>query len=215
MTTTTISPQDTPDTQPGPRKPKHSRRFRVLRAIGIGFTALVVASAALGALEGPQKPAAIPAASTSSPAARVTSAAPRITRKPAAKPAPKVTRTTAPAAAPAVPAVSAMADWCSGPGWADLQTVEQDNALMGDDATAGDPADTEAQGGALMLAAETASENPPPLTAARAEDYRLAMAWMAVAGSDASQGDWGTSATALSTATGYFNDDAGTLSCPS
>jgi Host cell surface-exposed lipoprotein len=117
MTATTLDQPEAPDVQPDPPKPKHSRKFRVLRGIGIGFAGLVVLSGVIGAIEGPQP---VPAAAVSAPATPTAAiqgiqaippgvAAPaKATPKPAAKVAPKPAVTVTAKAAPA-PAVTVTA----------------------------------------------------------------------------------------------------------
>lgn len=108
-----------PDTTPGPLlnptngpPKKRSRRFRIFRALGIGFAGLIVISAIGGAL-GNHSPKPAPAAASSpavthatAPAthtATVAKAKPALTVTVTAKAAPAVTVTAAPAA-PAAPA---------------------------------------------------------------------------------------------------------------
>jgi len=222
MTATTLDPQDTPDLQPDPRKPRHRVR-RVLLITGGAFAALVLIATITGAVSGSKTAAPAPARSSSAPPPVITQgppagvAAPKVT----AAPAPKVTRAAAPAApattpppAPAAPVVTAMGTWCAGTGWTDLQAVEADNTTMGDDATALDPGATEQDGTVLAAAAETATLNPPPVTSTQKLDYGLGMSWMMAAGDDAANGYFDNATGDLDKANGYFADDKGILSCP-
>jgi hypothetical protein len=215
MSDTVTTPPVT--TQPDP--PRHSRRFRIMRAAGISFAGLVVVSAIGGALEGPQaEPAAnpAPAVSTSAPAPRpavTVTARPKPAVTVTAKPRPAVTVTATAPAAPATPAVSAMTTWCTGTGWTDLQTVESDNTTMGDDAGTGDASAVEADGQQLEADAFTAAADLPPLTSAQRFNYGLGMAWMGIAGKDAAADDITGATAALNKASGFFSTDAGVLSC--
>ena len=207
-----------PVTPTGPPHRKHSRRFRVLRAAGIGFTGLVVIGAVSSAIGGPQ---AKPAAAVTAPGAttRPTVTATATVTAPAAPAttAPASPATTAPAspatAAPAAPAVSAMDTWCAGTGDADLQAVEADDGQLATDAGNSDLLAVEADGGQLATDADAAIGNPPPVTHAQQINYVMAMGAAAFAGSDAAAGDITSATTALTTAAGYANKDQGMLSC--
>ena len=199
-----------PVTPTGPPHRKHSRRFRVLRAAGIGFTGLVVIGAVSSAIGGPQ---AKPAAAVTAPGATTR---PTVTAT-ATVTAPAAPATTAPAspatAAPAAPAVSAMDTWCAGTGDADLQAVEADDGQLATDAGNSDLLAVEADGGQLATDADAAIGNPPPVTHAQQINYVMAMGAAAFAGSDAAAGDITSATTALTTAAGYANKDQGMLSC--
>jgi hypothetical protein len=203
----------TPVTPAGPPHRKHSRKFRVLRAVGIGFAGLVVIGAVSSAVGGPQ---AKPAAAVTAP--RVT-ATPTVTATATVTATPTVTATAAPATtAPTAPATTpsvnyAMAAWCASDGYTDLQATETDTTTMGTDAENDDLLAVEADGSQLATDADTAISNPPPVTHAQQVNYVMAMGALAFAGSDAAAGDITSATTAITTATGYLNKDQGILSC--
>jgi hypothetical protein len=197
MSDTVTTPPVT--TQPDP--PRHSRRFRILRAAGISFAGLVVVSAIGGALEGPQaEPAAnpAPAVSTSAPAPRpavTVTARPKPAVTVTAKPRPAVTVTaTAPAApAPATTAPSTKSlilSWYgTGGGQGDVSAVESDLSSIATDAGTQDASAVETDASQLSTDAASALTNPPPV-ASVAGPYDRAMTLYETAGSDAADGDF-------------------------
>ena len=217
MATPTLTPAPSSNQPHGYKS--WSRKRKVLTWTGGTFGGLVAISMISNAVS-PPKPAP---ASHASPVTHSAPAkpAPKVTHTVTAapKPAVTVTHTAAPkpapakaaAAQPAAAAPSAMADWCTGLGAADMAAVVTDAGQLSTDASNYDITDLESDGGQLQTDAATAGLNPPPVSSAQQANYRLGMASYSTAGSDAASGDFTGAASALDTGTSYINQDQGIL----
>jgi hypothetical protein len=217
MATPTLTPAPSSNQPHGYKS--WSRKRKVLTWTGGTFGGLVAISMISNAVS-PPKPAP---ASHASPVTHSAPAkpAPKVTHTVTAapKPAVTVTHTAAPkpapakaaAAQPAAAAPSAMADWCTGLGAADMAAVVTDAGQLSTDASNYDITDLESDGGQLQADAATAGLNPPPVSSAQQANYRLGMASYSTAGSDAASGDFTGAASALDTGTSYINQDQGIL----
>jgi hypothetical protein len=217
MATPTLTPAPSSNQPHGYKS--WSRKRKVLTWTGGTFGGLVAISMISSAVS-PPKPAP---ASHASPVTHSAPAkpAPKVTHTVTAapKPAVTVTHTAAPkpapakaaAAQPAAAAPSAMADWCTGLGAADMAAVVTDAGQLSTDASNYDITDLESDGGQLQADAATAGLNPPPVSSAQQANYRLGMASYSTAGSDAASGDFTDAASALDTGTSYINQDQGIL----
>jgi hypothetical protein len=217
MATPTLTPAPSSNQPHGYKS--WSRKRKVLTWTGGTFGGLVAISMISNAVS-PPKPAP---ASHASPVTHSAPAkpAPKVTHTVTAapKPAVTVTHTAAPkpapakaaAAQPAAAAPSAMADWCTGLGAADMAAVVTDAGQLSTDASNYDITDLESDGGQLQADAATAGLNPPPVSSAQQANYRLGMASYSTAGSDAASGDFTDAASALDTGTSYINQDQGIL----
>ena len=227
MATPTLTPAPSSNQPHGYKS--WSRKRKVLTWTGGTFGGLVAISMISSAVS-PPKPALVSHAAIRQVHALPTvtaprkAAAPKVTVKAAPvvthtvtaapKPAVTVTHTAAPKPAPAKPAAaapSAMADWCTGLGAADMAAVVTDAGQLSTDASNYDITDLESDGGQLQADAATAGLNPPPVSSAQQANYRLGMASYSTAGSDAASGDFTGAASALDTGTSYINQDQGIL----
>lgn len=185
-----MSSYDTQSMIPPPPPPRPPGRWSRRKIITVSVTGAVVLILVLaGVLGAHMKPK--PAAASSS--------------------APAVPSSFSPAST--VPAVSAMSSWCAGPGYADLQAVNNDLTTLKSYLQADDLAGAEAFGTTLAADAEAAESLPPPVTQAQKVNYVLAMGALSFAGADLSEGNLTAANRAVAGSGPYFAKDQGVLSC--